>query len=494
MHQLKTLIPIYLVLVMLSYLEIIPLSITILGLAGFVTAVLYLYQKKESKSIILSKKFLILAFILILIPKVIPYIDNTIPIGYDAGIYKYGIENSIDKEWEKSTFDPTFNFLTKTLNLIFPSTFILTFFLILFELLIGFCLYITVKEYFNENTAILSTLFFSLSLVQFKAFTMLYYKNIIALSLLLLVFYFLKKEKYKIFTVTAILLAGMHRPTFLIFALSFLFYTFFNRNKNFKSNFISGLVIITGSLILYIDRIKTAILPGLTDAFTFAVGAGTFLNLATYKTMLLIYVPFLAIGLFYIFKNKKFNILFIWFLINLAIVVFELFFFNRYIVMLDLIVVVIVAIGLLEVIKDDKKIGILAVLLIFGFLSYNVFGEALTAKPLISEKELNEIKTLQTTEKDALVMATHKQYSPWVLGYSNRKTIAPGIFEENKWNLAKWNEFWASDAERAKIMLKDYERPLYIHVGNIRTGMNMTKFEDECFEPIIENKIYKVAC
>src|SRR3989344_5903576 len=269
MHQLKTLIPIYLVLVMLSYLEIIPLSITILGLAGFVTAVLYLYQKKESKSIILSKKFLILAFILILIPKVIPYIDNTIPIGYDAGIYKYGIENSIDKEWEKSTFDPTFNFLTKTLNLIFPSTLILT-----------------------------------LSLVQFKAFTMLYYKNIIALSLLLLVFYFLKKEKYKIFTVTAILLAGMHRPTFLIFALSFLFYTFFNRNKNFKSNFISGLVIITGSLILYIDRIKTAILPGLTDAFTFAVGAGTFLNLATYKTMLLIYVPFLAIGLFYIFKNK----------------------------------------------------------------------------------------------------------------------------------------------------------------------------------------------
>ncbi len=58
MHQLKTLIPIYLVLVMLSYLELIPLSITILGLTGFITAVLYLYQKKESKSIILSKKFL----------------------------------------------------------------------------------------------------------------------------------------------------------------------------------------------------------------------------------------------------------------------------------------------------------------------------------------------------------------------------------------------------------------------------------------------------
>jgi len=26
------------------------------------------------------------------------------------------------------------------------------------------------------------------------------------------------------------------------------------------------------------------------------------------------------------------------------------------------------------------------------------------------------------------------------------------------------------------------------------TGMNVTKFEDSCFEPLIENKIWKVVC
>ena len=38
----------------------------------------------------------------------------------------------------------------------------------------------------------------------------------------------------------------------------------------------------------------------------------------------------------------------------------------------------------------------------------------------------------------------------------------------------------------------NYERPLYIHTENIRTGMNMTKFEDKCFEPFNE-KIWKIC-
>ncbi len=74
------------------------------------------------------------------------------------------------------------------------------------------------------------------------------------------------------------------------------------------------------------------------------------------------------------------------------------------------------------------------------------------------------------------------------------KTIAPGLFEYNRWNLQQWQKFWNSDSERAKEMLKDYERPLYIHVGNIRAGMNMTKFNDKCFEPYVEGKIWKVIC
>jgi len=37
-------------------------------------------------------------------------------------------------------------------------------------------------------------------------------------------------------------------------------------------------------------------------------------------------------------------------------------------------------------------------------------------------------------------------------------------------------------------MLKDYERPLYIHVGNIRTGMSLSK-KDFNFELLFEDLI-----
>ena len=88
-------------------------------------------------------------------------------------------------------------------------------------------------------------------------------------------------------------------------------------------------------------------------------------------------------------------------------------------------------------------------------------------------------------------MATHSYYSPWVLGYSGRKTIAPGLFEYNKWDVKQWQEFWKS--ENVTEMLKDYERPLYIYVGTIG-NINTTKFNNECFEEYVEGKLWKVKC
>ena len=490
MESAKYLPILYLILVLLSFFSILPSSFPIYSLAAIIIAIIFIIAKEEKTDIKLNKYFLILAFLLILIPKVIPYLTNSIPLGYDAGIYKYAIENPLTEEWTRSTFTPIFTLLIKFLNIILPSTFILTAAVILFELLLGFSIYLTVKEYFNKNAAILSTLLFSLSIVQFNAFTLLYFKNIIAMSFLLFSFYFLKKQKYIIFTIFSVITAGIHKPTFLLLALSFLAFTILNYKNNLKKNIISGIAIIILTLLIYIGRIKTVILPGITEAAGLAIGPGTFITLTAYKALILIYIPFLTIGLYHLIHNKKYNILFIWFIINFIIVVFRLFFFNRYIIHLDLIILIIISIGLLEILKDNRKIGVITILIIFGFLSYNVIGESLTIKPSITQQELSEIKELQETEENAYVMATHSYYSPWVLGYSGRKTIAPGLFEYNKWDVKQWQEFWKS--ENVTEMLKDYERPLYIHVG--KTGnINTTKFNNDCYESFNE-KIWNVKC
>ena len=480
---------IYLVLVILSSLKVLPTSMILYGLAAVIVAFLFIRKSKEKK-IKINKYWLILAFLLILIPRVIPYIDNTIPIGYDAGIYKYGIENKIDQDWEKATFEPLFNILIKFLNLIFPSTFILTFFLILFELLIGLSIYLTVKEYFDENTAILAVLLFALSFVQFRAFTLLYYKNIIALSLLLLTFYFLKKEDYLKLIITGILLAGIHRPTFLIFGLSFLAYTIVKRKKEY---FLSGFTIVLFSLALYLDRLKEALIPGIEGITSLNIGGGTFLTLTEYKPLILIYIPFLAIGLYSMIKENKGGILMYAFLLNFVTVVFSLIFFNRYIISLDLIILIFVAYGLMKVLQDNRVVGIATIVIITLFLGYGVFTEALQINPLIDHEELEEISSLQNVEENALVMATTSYYSPWVLGYSGRETIAPGLFKVNKWNKSKWEEFWGADYDRAVEMLKEYDRPLYIHVGKVNR-FDTKKFEGECFEPVIKERVWRVEC
>ena len=64
------------------------------------------------------------------------------------------------------------------------------------------------------------------------------------------------------------------------------------------------------------------------------------------------------------------------------------------------------------------------------------------------------------------------------------------MFEYNKWDVKQWQEFWKSD--NVTEMLKDYERPLYIHVGTIG-NINTTKFNNECFEEYVEGKLYNVT-
>jgi hypothetical protein len=177
----------------------------------------------------------ILGSFLIFYFRIIPYLNNIIPLGYDAGIYKYVIGSSLNNLdlWIFQSMEPGFIYLMKFIKLFFSSDFILIHIFIFFNFILGISIYFFTKEYFGNRTAIISFLIYSVSLIQFKVFTFLYYKNIIALSLMLFSFYFLKKsEKSKslVFRFFFILFSAgvgiMHRPTFYILGLSYFVYSF----------------------------------------------------------------------------------------------------------------------------------------------------------------------------------------------------------------------------------------------------------------------------
>lgn len=106
--------------------------------------------------------------------------------------------------------------------------------------------------------------------------------------------------------------------------------------------------------------------------------------------------------------------------------------------------------------------------IIFIALVYILFLGVLNKKPLISKEELDEIKSLKNLAKeDEYVMSTDAYYSPWVYGFSERKTIAPGLFEYDKWSQVEWMNFWATEnLELRHSLLDRYKRPIYIFIGD----------------------------
>jgi hypothetical protein len=493
-------------LIVLYTLSILLILINILGkfsiqlnIASLILALTAIPIIKKT-NLNLPEYLIAIPIILTLVLRIIPYINNSIPLGYDAGIYKYGIEtfqgiNST--EWAKATFTPIFIYLTTILRTFFSTEIILTYILIILNLLIPITLYITTKEYFNKSTAIISTIIYSLSIIQFKLFSYLYFKNILAIPLLLLTFYFYKKKRTKLFILMAALTGATHRPTFFILMLSYLALTIKQRSKEDIKNLIKISIL---TLIFYLGFIKQAILPLIAPVAQSLIqpttSPGTFIDFFTYQYSILTYLPFALIGLFYLIKQKDYNLIFFSTIITLAIVYFQFFFFNRFIIHLDLFLIILAGVGFSILIQYRKKLGTIITIILLISAGVLVTQEALNTKPLITNKELETIQYLQNTEEDAYVMATASLYSPYILGYSERKTIAPGLFEYNQHNKAEWIDFWTTkDLEEIKQFLNKYNKPLYIYVGPKQPD-NIKQFE-ECFTTYYEknnNKIYKYTC
>ncbi|MGV8152625.1 MAG: glycosyltransferase family 39 protein [Candidatus Nanoarchaeia archaeon] len=497
------------------HFEIFALILAILGIS--------IISKNENKDIKISKTMHYLIFVLavffIFLFRFIPYINNTIPIGYDSGLYKYGIEKGLENKdlWILSGgMEPGFLYLMEIFKFFFSIDFILRYLFIISCIILGIAVYFVTSQYFNKNIALISIFIYSVSLVQLITFTYMYYKNIIGLSLALFAIYFLKKsEKNNYFVILFIILASsvgwIHRPTFYIFGLSYFVYAFCTPYKksvklyDFKQllkNIIYGILIILFALVFYLGDFKTAILimiePVLQSFVESGESPGTFIDFFTYQFSSLIYLPFAILGFFVLFKKKQYNLVFFWALITGIIVYFQFFFFNRFIIHLDIALIILASVGFYTIIENKKKLGIalLFIMLVLGFVL--CLNKSLSITPLINENEINAISYLSQTPKNSFVLSSDSYYSPWIIGYSNRKTIAPGLFDYNVHNKEQWTLFWTTNnLTEMNSFLNNYKKPLYIFIGQ-RQRDNIIQFNSSgCFELFYENKenkVYNFVC
>ena len=471
---------------------------------ALIIAILAVISIDKEKSIKISKYWLILAFVLIFLFRIMPYIHNSVPLGYDPGIYNYIMQNSsATDKWVMQGMEPGLFMIIDVLKFFgIGVNSILTYGLIFFEILLGISVYFTAKKFFNKSVGIIATVLYAVSATQFMAFGYNYYKQIVGMILLLLAFYFMKvkdekpsKLNYVLLVASASFLGAVHRPTFLIFGLVFIAYTIYGSIKAKKANFeniILGILIIAMTLLFYIGRIKEILLPFFIPILTASIGAGTFIDFTTYQLLSLAYLPFALFGVFFLAKKRNFNLLFFYFIINGIIVLFKIIFFDRYIISLDIAMIIMAAYGL-YLLLQNRKLGTIMAVLLIASSCYIVFLEAKNSKPLINTEELSIIKSFNTTEPNAFIMSTDGYYSPWLL-YSQRRVIAPGMFDYDNWTREEWGLFWNNT--NVTSLMDRYEKPLYVFVGR-NQPINKEIFNNGCFNLTIEQNgtfAYKWLC
>lgn len=442
--------------------------------------------------------WLLIPFGVLVFTRVILYVRHSPypPLGYDMGIYKYEFERAKDLASAlKTTFYPGLIMLVGLMRRIgFPVSFFMGPFYILLNLLVGVMVYFAGRQFFGLRAAFFAFLLYAVSLTQFDAYYFFLYKNILALSLLLATFILLDRRSYRAI-LPGVYLGMVQPPDFLILAVAMIS-VFLLRFRDLP---LRRYLLVTGGTIAVL------VLVGFFSRFNQIVegfklilnnkqhwdpsisGGGVFINFYQYLEQAIYYIPLGLLGLIVSLcpqvKFQKINLNYLHFAFSASalIVLLKLIFFKRYLIELDLFFILFAGVGASLLYRwFSGRLWQKAIWAAVGvFLLFNIVLESWTTYPLLPPLEAARIGTLCKLPKKVLVMTSDSFYSPWLRGYSCHETIAPGLFELNRWNYEGWSDFWSGKKELIEKKMSElsvYQQPIYIFIGEFQPKMNFDDF------------------
>jgi hypothetical protein len=427
----------------------------------------------------MMKKILLLIFVFLLVLRLLPYIKNAVPLGYDAGIYLYEFQHFPNiPDWLKTGFSPGLFIAVYPFVKLFNPESLLIPVSIISQIFLFICIYKVSKNVFNEKIALINVFLFTVSLVQYRTFWFFYVKNTFALGFLLLSYYFLNKRKFIPAFIFTMLLSFFHLPTYLIYLVTNIVISIldYNNLKFYLCIFICTIMVF---LIYYFPTFNQTISPLIVPVLKtialykviimgkFTDGGGSFYSIPISFLMTIFYLPFALLGAYILRQERDKKIYLVALFITLLMVISGFYFSQRFFIPLDIFLIIFAGYGINFVFEKNKKfIDILPIyyfVLIILIISF-VFK---TSQPLISFKTLTEIKKFGKT-KNGYVLSTSKEDNAWLLGYSNLKLIAWDFGGDNKyWQTKEWEELYLSIPIENKISnISKLPRPLYVYIND----------------------------
>lgn len=506
------LVVIFMVLALLEALNVIdlPIDYRIFSIVIALLAIptIAVSQRNEGGGFRKAMPILLAVFIFALVLRVIPYVRDAVPLGYDPGFYKYTFDTYASAlpaipegdlaQWIKEMYPQgLFVFFDAVHQTAGAES--LQFMYYMFPLVSAFLVFpvfFVTRALFGQRAGLIAAVLYAASFTQFEMFAWFYFKNAFGLMFLLFAVYALEKRKHALMAVMLAALGIFHRPEFLIFALVLIPYFLVHRRRGIIYGCLGAALMILPFWIARWDVNWSTLTGAVSTAATNiqtgeGLGGGTFFNFTTYTEVALAYIPFALIGVFYLIMRRSWNSVFFYFVINLVIVVFELFFFKRFIIPLDISVIIMAALGIeygiLQRRRVPKAVTALVVALLIVAAVIPTINSVKDTRPFITEEQLEAVEWLRDNAEDEAYMLALSHDAPWVLGWSEHRVIAPGLFEWDTHTRDEWFAFFATnDSQSARDFLDIYSGTIYIYyaLNWDNVYLNFDKFDNEYFQVV----------
>lgn len=454
--------------------------------------------------------FLMVIFLILLVQRAFPYfLHGPFGFGYDTGIYKRtfeGILNVPDIFTSQVSLIPSvLAYLVNFFNL--PIGIYLYGFYIFVSAFIVIPLYLLTREHFGKEAGILAAILFTVSAIQVIASQFFLFKAMLGASFLLFSLYFYSQKSYW-FYIFALLLAATQLPQLLLLLVAVSFDALIDF-KNKKLFYIVGILafflLIFGLYVYNFQQLSNAIDVVMSSLTGRGAGSfdshqtGLFMTVTEYFSYALYIFLFGIFGFFLSHKKEGILPLQTVVVFVMVIIFWQLFFQNRFVVEMDLLLMPFAAYFLVIVfhkwLKNSLFKKIMAGFLMAGILVTTFFYYK-TTLPALTDYEIYALEFINEQDEGDYVFVTDTRYAPWFYGFSNKITMAPGIFE-SVWNFDTWNTYHAAKVPERVAMLANLAEKygtFYLFEGINQADLN---YESESLQikrlfAVSNAKVYQV--
>lgn len=408
--------------------------------------------------------------------RVFPFFSAAHPLGYDTGIYRYEIwALQTGAELLISGVSPAFAALMKGATLTgLDGDQILYGSYALIQLAFFGILYAFVKFRWGARKALFAVFLLAISLVQWKAYSLLLFKQSLACVLLLAAFISFEKRSWwtVLFGVVLALLQaldalflGLAGGIFLLFHLKD---TSWRRYGLTLLLWCAGVGIVLA--VLFPEYwaaawgiFSQALTGHLADAH---IQEGAFLQVTDFGYLGALVWSLGFVGVLFSFRQDRISVFHVYGGLLLVWILSQLFFFQRLLIQLDLVLVVFAAYALDRGYRSLFEGSALWVRGVFVLLCATPLMVSVWRYEVpFSASQLDTVTTFCDALPDGVtVVAAESSSAPWLKGWCPRHIVlGPGVFA-NRWDEDEWRLFWKGGTpEEVAVLLDEYARPLYFY-------------------------------